>query len=357
MVLLSVEPRRFLGRARRAPLALALIVACASGSGCGSAVAEKDGRALQDPGQVEQPFPPRAAEPRAAGTLQREPAGRVVRVGGPAEGVVVDPASGRLAVALQKRAQLVLLDAASGAPIVRVRLPAAPRHLELTRPGGRVLVPAEESDTLVAVDVRTGDSTATRVGDHPHDVAFVRGRSYTADEFGSTLTEVVRGRRLRQVPVDAQPGSVLGVGDQVGIVSVRAYTFELFGTATLRGGGSQSAGVGPTHAVADADGRVYITDTRGDALTVFATRPRLKWLSRVALRGSPYGIALDERRGRLWVTLSARNELVQLSLGERPRRQRTLATIRQPNSVAVDPRTGRVIVPSAADDAVQLIDP
>jgi DNA-binding beta-propeller fold protein YncE len=218
-------------------------------------------------------------------------------------------------------------------------------------------VPAEESDTLVAVDVRTGDATVTRVGDHPHDVAFVRGRIYTADEFGSTLSEVVRGHRVRQVPVDAQPGSVLAVGDEVGIVSVRAYTFEIFSPRTLRGGGSQSAGVGPTHAVADDRGRVYIADTRGDAVTVFATRPRLKWLSRVALRGSPYGMALDQRRGRLWVTLSARNELVQLSLGERPRRQRTLATIRQPNSVAVDPRTGRVIVPSAADDALQLIDP
>ncbi len=340
-----------------ARLVLAFIVASLWSVGCGGAAAENNGPERRNAPRAEQPFPPRAAEPGRAGPVRRKPAGRIVRVGGPAEGVVVDSGSGRVALALQDTARLVLLDATSGASRARVRLPAAPRHLELTRPGGRVLVPAEESDVLVAVDVETGDATRTRVGDHPHDVAFVDGRAYTADEFGSTLTEVSFGRRVRQVPVDAQPGGVLSVGGEIGVVSVRAYTFELFDAAKLRGGGSQSAGFGPTHAVADEGGRVYVTDTRGDALTVFATRPRLKWLARVSLPGAPYGIALDERRDRVWVTLSARNELAQLSIGARPRRKRTLPTVRQPNSVAVDPRNGRVFVPSAAEDALQLIDP
>lgn len=336
---------------------LALFVVGLALAGCGGDAG--DDAARVEPGRkaAEQPYPPRAAEPGRAGPPRRRPAGRIVAVGGRAEGVVADGASGRVAVAVQEPAELVVLDTRSGSRRARVPLPAAPRHLELSRPGGRVLVPAEESDSLVAVDVETGEATETRVGDHPHDVAFVDGRSYTADEFGSTLTEVVRGRRGRQVPVDAQPGGVLAVGDRVGVVSVRAYTFELFDPATLRGGGSQAAGLGPTHAVADASGRVYITDTRGNALTVFATRPRLKWLSRVPLPGAPYGIAVDERRDRLWVTLSSRNELVQLTTGERPRRERTLPTVRQPNSVAVDPRTGRVFVPSAAGDALQIIDP
>jgi DNA-binding beta-propeller fold protein YncE len=57
------------------------------------------------------------------------------------------------------------------------------------------------------------------------------------------------------------------------------------------------------------------------------------------------------------VALSARNALVELTLGSRPRRRRTLPTVRQPNSVAVDPRTGRVLVASARDDALQLVDP
>jgi streptogramin lyase len=140
-------------------------------------------------------------------------------------------------------------------------------------------------------------------------------------------------------------------------VSVRAYTFELFDPRSLRGGGSQNAGLGPTHASADAEDRVWITDTRGDALIVFETEPKLKFIGRVELPGSPYGLAVDRRRDRVWVTLTGRNELVEVDASDRPRRRRTLPTVRQPNSVAVDERTGRVAVASATDDALQLVDP
>ena len=234
----------------------------------------------------------------------------------------------------------------------RIPLPAAPRHLELVRPGGPVLVPAEEADALVAVDLRTGDREREVAGDHPHDAAWLGGRAFTADEFGSTLTR----SDGRSVPVDAQPGGVVAAGEQLAVISVRAYPIELFDPGTLRGGGSQSAGLGPTHAVADGAGRVYVTDTRGDAVIVFATRPRLKFLARVPLSGSPYGIALDDEAGRLWVTLTARNELVELTAGDRPRRLRTLPTVRQPNSVAVDARRGLVAVGSATDDALQVLE-
>jgi DNA-binding beta-propeller fold protein YncE len=162
---------------------------------------------------------------------------------------------------------------------------------------------------------------------------------------------------VRTAPVDVQPGGIVAVGDRIGVVSVRAYTFELLDPETLRGGGSQAAGAGPTHAVADPDGRVYVTDTRGDALSVFATRPRLKFVGRVRLPGSPYGIAIDPRRGRLWVTLTARNELVELSLGDVPRERRRLRTVRQPNTVAVDLRRGRVAVASRTDGTLQVVDP
>jgi DNA-binding beta-propeller fold protein YncE len=36
---------------------------------------------------------------------------------------------------------------------------------------------------------------------------------------------------------------------------------------------------------------------------------------------------------------------------------RTFPTVRQPNSVAVDPRTGRVFVASRKDGVLQLFDP
>lgn len=332
-----------------------LAVACGgSGDGGDGSGAEGGERRAASPAL---PEPPRAAEPARSPRPGAEPAGRVVRPGGPSEGLAADPETGLLAVALQDPAQLALLDLATGEVRERVRLPAAPRHLELARPGGPVLVPAEEADALVTVDLPGGEVDRLDAGDHPHDAAFLNGRTFTADEFGSTVTAFEDGRRVAQGPVDVQPGGIVAAGDSIGVVSVRAYTFELLDPRTLRGGGSQSAGLGPTHAAVDGQDRVWITDTRGDALIVFATKPRLKWLARVPLPGSPYGLAVDARRGRVWVSLTARNELVEVSASNKPERRRTLPTVRQPNSVAVDERTGRVAVASATDDAVQLIEP
>jgi DNA-binding beta-propeller fold protein YncE len=69
-------------------------------------------------------------------------------------------------------------------------------------------------------------------------------------------------------------------------------------------------------------------------------------------------MAIDRVRNRLWVTLTATNELVEVAIdGPRLRRGRSYPTGRQPNTVAVDPRDGRVFVADAGAGAVQLIDP
>jgi DNA-binding beta-propeller fold protein YncE len=99
-----------------------------------------------------------------------------------------------------------------------------------------------------------------------------------------------------------------------------------------------------------------VADTRGGGISVFETRPRLRFIARVSLPGSPYGLAVDEDRDRLWVTLTARNLLAEVSL-ETDKVLRTLPTVRQPNSVAADPRTGRVLVASRSDGTLQLISP
>ena len=330
----------------RRPLVLPLLLLAACGAG------EAPPRAAAP----QPPYPPKAAEP-APSPERVEPEGRVVRVGPGPEGVAFDPRSGLVAVGTRDPAELVLLDGATGEERRRVALPSGPRHLQLARPGGPVLVPAEETDELVEVSLPGGGTRVTRVGDNPHDAAALGDRVYVGDEFGSTVTVVEDGRVVAQRPVDVQPGGVVAVGDQVGLISVRAYTIELLDPRTLRGGGSQSAGLGPTHAVADDAGRVYVTDTRGDALIVFETRPRLKWVARVPLPGSPYGIAVDRRRGAVWVTLVGRNEVTEVRVGARPRRARTLPTVRQPNAIAVDERSGRLFIASRADGTLQLLDP
>ena len=58
-------------------------------------------------------------------------------------------------------------------------------------------------------------------------------------------------------------------------------------------------------------------------------------------------------RDRLWVTLTARNELSEIALGAEPRVLRTFPTVQQPNSVAAT--DGRVLVASRSDGTLQLI--
>ena len=98
-----------------------------------------------------------------------------------------------------------------------------------------------------------------------------------------------------------------------------------------------------------------MADTRGGAVLVYATEPRLKPVGWIELPGSPYGLAVDG--DRLWVTLTERSELVELQAGDEPKRLRSFPTMRQPNSVAVEPGSGRVFVASRADGTLQITDP
>jgi hypothetical protein len=76
---------------------------------------------------------------------------------------------------------------------------------------------------------------------------------------------------------------------------------------------------------------------------------------RGALPGAPYGLTVDPVRHRLWVTLTARNELVSLPADGRPRPVLRLPTVRQPDTVAVDSLLGTVAVGGGADGVLQLI--
>ena len=95
----------------------------------------------------------------------------------------------------------------------------------------------------------------------------------------------------------------------------------VFEAGTLESLGRIDAGEGPTHVRAGPENRFYVTDTRGDAVLVYAARPELEQLDRVSLPGSPYGIAIDPERNHLWVTLTADQQLVQFALEGRTLRE------------------------------------
>lgn len=304
--------------------------------------------------------PPPAPEPAQAPATSQRPAGRVVRVGDMPEGVVVDASRRRVAVALRNPARLVLLETASAQVVRRVRLPAAARHLKLARPGGPVLVPAESADVLAQVSLPDASVRTTRVGRVPHDATATAGRMFVGNEFADTVSVIEDDRVVRTLPAPTQPGglAVPGAG-LVATVGVRSREIELYDARTLRSLGRVNAGVGPTHVVGDDRGRLFVVDTQGDAVLMFRTTPRLALIDRVNVSGKPYGLAIDTRRSRLFVTTTATNRIVELRLrGDQPPSTVTsYPSVRQPNTLAVDAESGRLFIAGRAGGELQILDP
>lgn len=115
------------------------------------------------------------------------------------------------------------------------------------------------------------------------------------------------------------------------------------------------AGEGAAEMTSDEFGRLLVTDSTGTELLVFTSHDLLM-RQRFPVGSQPWAIAYDEQSGVAWVTLPALNEVVGYTLDTGiPVEARRLATVRQPNSVAVDADTGDLYVGSATGDGLQRI--
>ena len=303
---------------------------------------------------------PPPAEPTASPPLGPKPAGRVIDGSSESEGIAVDPVTGLAAVSFREPSRIELIDIAAGKVVKRIPTADPARHLSLAGPGGPVLVPIEYKDRLLRIVLPSGRvSSDVMVGDFPHDAAEAgNGRVFVGDEGGDAIS-VVDGDAVEvELPTAEQPGGVATTGDVFGVVAVAARVISFYDSDSLERIAELPAGAGPSHVVAADDGRFYVTDTGGDALLVYGTDPEPQLLDRTNIAGSPYGIAIDERRDRIWVTATARNRVLELEITDlAPKLVRSFPTVRQPNSVAVDERTGAVVVVGRDDGDVQIIDP
>lgn len=302
-----------------------------------------------------------AAEPPVSPPLARPPAGSVVAIGSQPEGIAADPATGRVAVGLRNPDRIVITNR-DGRPIKRVAVSESPRHLALERPGGPVLVPAERTNELLRVGLDGSlVGSPVRVGRFPHDASASGSRVFVANEMDHSVSVIERGRVIRELDAPRQPGGIAtaGHGDVI-VVGVGERALRSYDAATLKPKRTAGAGVGPTHIVSDCNERVYVADTDGRAILAYRTGRDLELADRVNLPADPYGIAVDCRRRRLWVTEPGRNRLVRLRIPRdqgQVRLERTYPTVRQPNSVATDPATGRVFVAGRSRGVLQVIDP
>lgn len=333
--------------------ALAAVVALLLVAGC-----SKGGTETGDPLQiVENPVAAKAAESPIPET---EPAGEVLGVDDAVTSLRADPASNTLAVALTDSPAVLLydLDDLTAGPRATVEVPGEVTDFTFT--GEAVLASVPAAGTVVRIGLR--DSSATERID-------VQGKPSATARQGSHTLIALRDRNTVLVydggkVTKSMTGNLYSINDIVVSSTGDAFVLDRVRTALFHvdvAGGEIAeglrAGVGATNAAVDSHGRVLVTDTRDGALLAFGSDPFLL-RQRYPVPGGIYGVAYDAERDLAWVTLTKRNEVVGFDMaGPQPVEEYRFPTVRQPNSVTVDERTGRVIVASAVGKGLQVITP
>jgi len=303
---------------------------------------------------------PGAAEPSKAPALSRHPAGRVIQLpaGSQPEGVAEDPVTRTVVVALRNPPRLALIDTRT----LRVRIRPAPgeaRHLILVKPGGPVLLPAENNGTVYELALPSGRVVqTTTVLRQPHNAAVVGKNIWVADELAPAISVVnPAGKVIATLHGPVQPGGVVTAAGTVGVTDVRGARLYFYDAKTFAAEGSIALGTGPTHAVAVGGDFAVAADTRGGALLLVNMATR-RVVSRLAMPGGPYGLASDPVTGEVWVTLTEFNQVVHIAIiSDKLRIMATTPTVQQPNTVAVDTNSGCLYVAGTVAATLEVVCP
>ncbi|WP_235926533.1 NHL repeat-containing protein [Actinokineospora pegani] len=287
------------------------------------------------------------------------PPGTVLPLDAPVTAAAVDAGSRTLALAVATPPSIRLLDLDQP--------DAEPRTVPLDGPasalsvadGGTLIASLGERGSVVRVDLASARATPSPVDGAPVDSAGFGADTLVAvrDQRGvavlggdNTVRKVITGGLL-------SADQVYGAGERAIVLDrLRNAVFQLDVDGGTIGEGLR-AGQGSTNGVVDRYDRVLVTDTRGGALLAFSADPLLM-RQRFPVPGAPYGIAYDPQRDLAWITLTERNEVVAFAVaGGEPVERHRFPTVTQPDHIAVDPTTGRVVVASATGAGVQVITP
>ncbi|WP_017974772.1 YncE family protein [Actinopolyspora halophila] len=328
-----------------------LIAACLAASALLAGCSGSDGNSR--PLQVTDDLT--AATPATAPPAKTEPAGRVVQAP-PADHTVVLPEQHTLALAGADRASITLFDTRDlDASPRTVDLPAPAASLRPVRNGQALIAALPEADTVAEIDLATGRVNRTPVSGAPADALPVGDELFVARPAAKDVAILRDGEIQRRVDGFPGAGELLRRGETVVVLDRLTTSLTPLDIDTGDKQPALRAGEGATRAVTDNFGRVLVVDTRGEELMAFATEP-LIMKQRSPADGSPYGLAYDPGQDLAWVTLTARNELVgyDTATGQAEETHR-VPTVRQPESVAVNPETGTRYIASAAGAGLQVV--
>jgi DNA-binding beta-propeller fold protein YncE len=323
----------------RRKVAVLLMVCAAVCSGCGSD---------QPTDELMVTDNPVAAAAAVSPPVTTAPAGTVIQ-STDIKAMAFEPTTSTLAVATKDAIQLYRLKGTL-TPTSTVKLTAE----SLTVDGKAFLAAGANKLVRLTTDGRTSPATEFR-GD-PVSAATLNGNTLVAVRNERAVAIVKDDRIQRVITGDMMSADqVVSTGKNAVVLDrLRNAVFELdVPDASVAQG--LRAGQGATNAVTDRYGRVLVTDTRGGALLAFSLDPLLL-RQNYPVAGAPYAIAYDRERDIAWVTLTKTNEVVGYEVaGEQPKEKYRFPTVSQPNTVAVDPSSGRVIVASDTGDGIQVI--
>jgi DNA-binding beta-propeller fold protein YncE len=280
------------------------------------------------------------------------PGGQVLPVGISIGALRYDVGTGLLAAL--DGTTLSLIDPTVEPPAVRtVALPAPGAALAQGWPG-EILVAAP--NRVIRVDVATAATTEVRVEGDARTV-LLRGDGSlligTADGHVRSLSP--SGEVLDTVSGLASADALAVADNQVAVLDRRQTLLTELDLHKDRLGLALRAGDGATNLISDRFGRLIVADTAGNELLVYTSGP-LVLHQRFPVGSSPYALAYDLRSDTVWVTCTQSNEVVGFDLSTGiPKEVGRYPTVRQPNSVVIDERTGDLFVGSATGDGLQRI--
>ncbi|MEV0334344.1 hypothetical protein [Nocardia sp. NPDC050717] len=279
-----------------------------------------------------------------------EPAGRTVPLAA-TKALLAERESGRVAALDTAGTALTLIDPAAPEGARTVTLPA-PGAALAQGGAGEILVAAP--GRVLRVDAVTGAVSEIAVDGDVHAVQTRSDGNLVVGTADGTVRELrADGGTVRTVTGLVSADALALTGDDITVLDRKQTAVVGVGDDAL--GLMLRAGDGATNAIADSEGRVLVADTAGGELLVYSAGP-LVLRQRFPVSSSPYALAYDTRSNTVWVTCTQSNEVVgfDLSTGIGVEVGR-FPTVRQPDAVTVDERTGDLFVASATGEGLQRI--
>lgn len=236
-----------------------------------------------------------------------------------------------LLVANKSEASVTLHEVPSGAVIARLPTGIGPHEVAVSADGRTAVVTdygvsGNPGQTLTAIDIpgtRVLKTVSLPVGSRPHGVEWLDGHrvAVTAEGIAALLlVDVHSGRVLEQIPVDQAVAHMVALssdGNRAFTANIGAGTATAIDVDEARKLADLPSGEGAEGIALVRQGRELWVSNRGaDTISVFDTRT-LEKLTDIPAPGFPIRVEADPIRGRVFVTLPARDRLAVIDPGSR----------------------------------------